>query len=306
VLFASLGGTSGSSSGNQRLGEIAGHLGADHFVIGAVSGARSRVRLLAALYAQGRPDSAIATAVTEGDASSIPRLVDKLASQLLAGSFPERRVRLTGVESATSSSEAALSQYLRGEDALRAGRDDDAVASFQRATQLDTGFALAYYRLAVAAAGIDGEALAAAATDMAARFDSRLSARDASLVDAAVAIRRGDLARAGRLYRDAVARYPDDVEAWLQYGELLFHHRPLRGKSASDARAAYEHILAVDPLNTSALLHLVRIATLEGRAAEVDSLRHRLLTRGSGADVLALGAVRAFAIRADSVGGMVP
>lgn len=304
VLFASLDRSGESLSGNRRLDEIAGRLGADHFVIGAVSGARSRVRLLAALYAVGRPDTAIATAVTEGDASSMSRLVDKLASQLLAGSFPERRVRLSGMEHATSGLEPALKQYLTGEDALRAGRTGEAVSSFQRATQLDTGFALAYFRLAVAAASVDDEALGAAALDMAARFRARLSRHDASLMDAAIAMRSGDLARAERRYREVVDAYPDDVEAWLQYGELVFHHQALRGRSADQARTAFEHVLAVDPGNTSALLHLRRIASQFGRTSEADSLERRLSAHGADRELLDLDAVRAFVVRSDSLAAM--
>jgi len=296
VLFAALEARRLTTPGLTDAGAIAGRLQASRFVMGSVAGARGRVRLLAALYARSDPDSAIATAVTEGEASDLFRLVDDLASQLLAGSLSAPRDRLTRVAAATTSSLPALKSYLAGEDQLRAGRYADAAASFQRATQLDSGFALAYYRLTIAADWLGRDTLERAAADMAARLVGRLGDHDASLVNAAVAMQRGDLVTAERLYREIVVDYPDDMEAWLQYGELLFHQNPLRGRSATEARTAYEHVLALDPDDEESLLHLARIASLEGRTAEVDSLTRRLLRLTSSGELLELRAFRAFAL----------
>ena len=80
---------------------------------------------------------------------------------------------------------------------------------------------------------------------------------------------------AERLCRSLVADYPDDVEAWLQLGEGLAHGNPLRGRSSVEARPAFEEVLARDPDNSEALIHLARIASIQGKQPEADTLLRR-------------------------------
>ena len=74
-------------------------------------------------------------------------------------------------------------------------------------------FALAYYRLSIAAEWAGQDSLARLAADSAAHFDGRLSDHDRLLVDALAARRAGAWAEAERLYRQVVDDHPDDVEA---------------------------------------------------------------------------------------------
>ena len=150
--------------------------------------------------------------------------------------------------------------------------DRAATYPFQAAVQLDTAFSLAYYRQSLAAEWLGRDSLAQRAAEAAARFDRRLSEHDRRLVRALLARRAFDLTQAERLYREVVDNYPDDVEAWLQLGELLFQGNPLRGRSATESRAAFERVLALDPDNEEALVHLARIASIEGRREDLVSL----------------------------------
>src|SRR3954463_16692998 len=71
---------------------------------------------------------------------------------------------------------------------------------------------------------------------------------------------------------------------------------PLRGRSATESRAAFERVLALDPENEEALVHLARIASIEGRRGETDSLVRPLLALSPDTEVLETRAFRAFAL----------
>ena len=277
-------------------GVVAAQFGAGRYVLGSVAGSGSQLRLLASLYQHDRPDSALASAVSEGDAADLFRLVDELTSQLLAASLPEPRHRLMRVAAATTSSLPALKSYLAGEQDLRAGRYVEAADAFQRAVRLDSSFALAYYRLAIAADWLGRDSVARSAGEAAVRRAERLSEHDSLLVNAAVAARHGDIEGAEALYRRIVIDYPDDAEAWLQLGAVLFHRNPLRGRSATESREAYERVLALDPDDGDALMYLARISWLEGNHVAVDSLAKRLVRGTPSTEVLELRAFRAFAL----------
>ncbi|HEX6315391.1 MAG TPA: hypothetical protein VFZ73_11055, partial [Gemmatimonadaceae bacterium] len=275
---------------------LARRLGAGRYVLGSVTASGPRLRLLASLYRQDRPDSAIGSAVVEGDATELFAMVDQLTSQLLAASLPEPRHRLTRVAALTTPSLAALKHYLAGEEELRAGNYIEAADAFQRAVRTDSGFALAYYRLSLAADWLGRDSLARSAAEAALARAERLSGRDSLLVAAALTARRGELTAAERLYRRIVIDYPDDIEAWAQLGDLLFHANPLRGRSVVEARDAFAHVLALDPDDADALLHLARIAYLQREQGEVDTLVRQLVAGATSDEVLELRSFRAFAL----------
>jgi tetratricopeptide (TPR) repeat protein len=238
----------------------------------------------------------VARAAVQGEASDLFALVDQLTTQLLAQGQKSPRDRLAKVAATTTTSVEALKSYLSGEQELRAGRYVTALEAFRGAIALDPAFALAYYRLSIAAEWIGQDSVARLAADSAARLDTRLSEHDRLLVKALGARRAGALLEAERLYRQVVDDHPNDVEAWLQLGQLLFQSNPLRGRSATESRSAFERVLALDPENEEALVHLARIASIEGRRGQMDTLMRRLLALGSTTEVLETRAFRAFAL----------
>jgi hypothetical protein len=100
------------------------------------------------------------------------------------------------------------------------------------------------------------------------------------------------------IYRRVLDRYPNEVEAWLQAGEIAFHHAASRGQTTTTARAAFERVLTLDPDHEAAHVHLARIA---GQAGDLPSLtRHTdyLIARRPGSGVaLEMAALKAFANR---------
>jgi len=267
----------------QSAARVAARLGAGLYVLGDIVQAGPLVRIDAGLYNRGRAEPA-ASATAQGTADQLFVLVDSLAVQLLAGRGSGPGARITRIAAVTTPSLPALKSYLEGENHFRAGRFGPAVEAFRAAVATDTMFALAYYRLSVAAEWalqLDDAAAAAAA---AVRHARRLSEHDRALLDALLVARRGDAQEAERLYRAIVARYPDDVEAWFQIGEGLFHSGMLYGRALEESRGPFERVVGFEPDHATALIHLVRIAAARQDARGVDSLARRVLELNPGGE----------------------
>lgn len=251
-------------------------LGARYFVLGTVAQVAGDVEVDGALYEVGRRGRPLVTATARGDTAALFRVVEDVAGRLLAGLHDDRDTTLARLAAVTTSSLPALKAYLRGERALRAGLDAQAAAAFREAIQLDTAFALALYRLAVTSTwvpvpGTDDPAIWATA---AARHSARLTPLGRDLLDAYRAYKALD-PRSEERYRAITQSHPDNVEAWFMLGEARFHYGPFSGRSPSDARGAFERVLALDPVHSHAVLHLARLAAIEGRADALDSLAAR-------------------------------
>jgi serine/threonine protein kinase/tetratricopeptide (TPR) repeat protein len=277
---------------------LAERLGAGLYVLGDVVEAGGRVRIGASLYDRVQGSSPRARATIEGGRGEVFSLVDGLATQLLAQTSTGPTGRVTRVASVTTASLAAYKAYLDGEAALRAGRADSAVNALQQAIVLDTAFALAYYRLSVAAEWATRASLAEQSAEQAVRHSARLADHDRLLLRALLATRRGAGLEAEGLYRDILATYPDDIEAWIELGEVLFHYGPTLGQPLAQSRPAFERVLYFEPGYVSALVHLARIAALEDRPRAVDSLVGLVLTLSPSSDrALEMRALRAYASR---------
>jgi DNA-binding SARP family transcriptional activator/tetratricopeptide (TPR) repeat protein/TolB-like protein len=287
----------GSSVPNVEQGRrVAERLGAGTYIIGDIVEAGGRVRINATAYREGRPARLVARAGVEGTTSDLFALVDGVARRLLTGLSPGPYEQLTRVAASTTSSLPALKAYLDGERLFRGGAFQPAVRAFQRATTEDTTFALAYYWLSVASWWADDSQSIDSAAARAVQFGGRLSDRDRRLFQAWNAFLKGDAVNAELVYRQVVDLEPENVEAWLQLGEVLFHSGPRRGLPMSAARKAFERVLYFEPEHTSALLHLARIAASAGNTADLDSLARRILRLNpSGEWAVEVKALRSFA-----------
>ncbi len=280
--------------------QIADHFGAGLFVLGDVLAVGGRLRLTASLYDTRRAGRAAATGSAEGPTDQVFELVDSLAAQLVAG-WSGRESRLTAIAAVTTRSLGALKAYLEGESALRAGNFDAAVDGFRRAVAQDSLFALAWYRMSVAAEWLTRSDIARDAAEHAAKLADRLSEHDRLLLQALVATRRGAGAEAERLFQNAVAIYPNDVEAWIQLGEVQFHYGPLLGRPIVQSKATWQRVLALEPDFFAPLVHLVRIAASEHERAGVDSLVRRALALRPASGARDAGSSRSEALELETL-----
>jgi tetratricopeptide (TPR) repeat protein/TolB-like protein len=165
----------------------------------------------------------------------------------------------------------AYQEYLMGTTALNRFAVDTAVVHLRRALALDSGFALAHYKLAVAMhwtvdrSSADAESAHALA---ASRLSGGLPARERALINARLAIASGENERACEGARTLVARDSLDVEAIYTVGECEYHggrqigepidslHGRFRG-NWNRAIASFRRVLALDPTYHPAFGHVV-------------------------------------------------
>jgi tetratricopeptide (TPR) repeat protein len=287
ATFAAVAEAGGTVPDPQHGDRIASRLGAGMFVLGSVVEAGGRLQIEAAVYradpdcarqllpaatpARCRTPEPMVSAVVSGAADSVFGLVDRLAARLLGGLGDPNADRLLRTASLTTTSLPAFKDYLQGEELMRAGQFERAAEEYLAAIALDSTFAVAHYRLALAREWAPLPGIEDAAT-AAARHAERLSSRDRALLEALSHWRAGDATQAARTYRTVLARYPDDIDAWFQLGEIQFHHGPLLGNPLGDSEEAWRRVLSHEPRNLFALTHLARLLVVDGRTAAVDSL----------------------------------
>jgi DNA-binding SARP family transcriptional activator/TolB-like protein len=247
---------------------LAARLGAALFVLGTIVESGGRVQATAHLYDAEGGRRAVARAVAERD-SDLFELTDALARELLAGLHTGTRGELARVAASTTTSLAAFKDYLAGEDALRRGQYDEAMAAFHRALAGDSTFALASYRMAVTAEWRNDRSALEEALQRALRQRDRLPERYRLLAAADSARHAGAAGEAERRYRGVLALHPDEALAWYNLGEVLIHFNPLRGRPMAEAAMAFERALEYDPDNYEARWHLAQLAA---SAADTDAL----------------------------------
>lgn len=273
---------------------IAGNVGAGVFVLGDLVEANGRLRISASAY---RTDdrTLLAEARAEGPPAALFALVDSIASGLLAALGAGSDARLTRLAASTTGSLPALKQFLDGEKLFREGRFLESHDAFRQAAA-DTAFALAHYWLSVSGWWSDQSDIIRPAADLAVRHADRLSPRDRLLLEAWDTLLRGDARESERRYRAVLGVEPENVHASTQLGEVIFHYGPRQGIPMTEARESFERVLAVEPSDVGAMIHLARIAAREQREAEVLRLVDRILAIDSvGEWALEARTLRAFA-----------
>jgi DNA-binding SARP family transcriptional activator len=245
-------------------------LGARLFVVGRIVEVGGRLRVTATLHDRARTEPPLARATADGSASEMFEMVDRVAAQLLAGRFPGTRGALARVAARSTTSLPAAKAYYAGEQHMGSGRLSAALDAFRTAVRLDTGFAVAYYRMSRAAELLGHDEESRVAVAMALRSAGTLDEHHQRVLAAAAARRQGDVAGAERVYARLTIDYPDDADAWYGLGEALFHLNPLRGRPATDARDAFAKVVELDGRHVEALVHLARIDALRGDSAAVD------------------------------------
>jgi TolB-like protein len=265
---------------------VARSLGAAYFVIGSVVQVGTRLHITAAIYEVDRLPRRAATAAEEGDADGILELVDRLALRLLTGLLGQRAVALDESGSSSTTSLAALRAYLAGESALRAGRTQEAISLLETATRADSTFALAHYRLAVAAEWTGDRALARQSMRAALRNEDRLGRVDRIRLQAWSASTEDRPSVAERLYRELLRERPHDADAWYGLGETLFHGNLLRGRPIAEAGEPLTRAVELDAGRPEALFHLVQLALAAGQTERAQSLAALLEAGGIWARML--------------------
>ncbi len=213
-----------------------------------------------------------------GAASRMDVAVDSLTVGLLATLGRTRPIGAVRLSAARSGSLPALKAYLRGEQYFRRAEWDSAQAHFERATSLDTTFALAFHRIFQTrfhkGTGIDSlmwsYALRAGALNRGlAPRESLMVAADSILavvsespvLDADAQHQR---ARVVAILELANRRFPDDAEVWYQLGRARNRIGYLVGVHPEQALEALDRAIALDSAFVPAYVEAISFSTMTG------------------------------------------
>lgn len=255
--------------------EIAEHFGAGLYVIGSVHGVGDQAQLSASLY-DVKKGMLHNFQTKRLEKTRIAQLVDDLAIQLVASQGEVAANQFKNLASATTTSFAALKDYLEGEGYIRAEKYVLACKALQRAVEEDSTFALAYYRLVFAQSFTDEIFVKQRfALKRALRHTEKLSQRDVNLLRARLLYNQHQPITAYRRYRAIANNYPDNAEAWFYLGVLDVHYGSQLGHSMEEARLALNKSLELNPDQPMAVGYLGGTYRLEGRFAEAKSVDAR-------------------------------
>ena len=251
---------------------VAGSTGARYGLMGSLVGTPAGVRLNADIYDLSN-GAEVAQASTEGPADSVLALVGRMSVDLTRALLAETGGDLIAAPrtaSLTTTSLPALRAYLEGEAAFRRSDFAGAVAGYEQAVEIDSVFAMAWYRLGDSYGWLDnaGNEQAREANRRAESLADRLPVRDQILLRAAGALGRGDMSIVGPL-RDAARNYPDDPEVWYALGEVYIHGGRAVGLATwADVSEAFGRAVALDPSFSPYQVHWVESAVIAGDTAK--------------------------------------
>ncbi len=206
----------------------------------------------------------------------IDLLADSAAVHLMQELSRQRTLGAWRLASLGSNSPVALRAFLQGEQHWRRFDLDSARGYFEMAIAADSGFALAYSRLAnalgwdlqTAPEMIPSLLRAGALNHGLARRESLLLVAD-SIMGAVVGL-PADSVR-WRLVRRHVAtlefaarEYPLDPQVWYELGEARFHRGPYVGVLPEQAAEAFERAVELDSSFVPAYRHLIELNLIRG------------------------------------------
>jgi len=255
--------------------EVAHTVGARYALEGSVVSLGPTIRLVANVYdvATGRE---IATGRAEGPSVDVLRLTDELAVSTMRNFLAAVGKRNSGLsmELISTSSLDAMAAFLDGERHYRRGRFSEAVQRYEAAVAADSTFAIAFVRLNDAYGWLEQVAAGRSreATAKAMRYRDRLPPRYQILLDGRDALDRASADQVANL-KQAVAKYPDDPEAWFLLAETYYHAGGATyGTLVDDAWTAFEKAASLDPTFAPYLVHLGEIAVLRGDRERAESI----------------------------------
>ncbi len=255
--------------------EVAAETGARYGLVGALVGNPAGIRLSAELYDLSTGDKVVQVS-EDGSAEEVLELTSALSVALtreLLGATGQGTVQDVRLGALTTTSLPALRTYLEAEATFRAGDFAGAVAGYENAVELDSLFALAWFRLSMAYGWLDdiGSEAGAHAGEQAVALMDRLPGRDRVLVQAAEAARLGDADFYGEI-RDAVRLYPDDPDIWFELGEYIYHTGVEVGVASLDeAMEAFDRAVELDPGFGPYGVHPLELTIAAGNRADAEA-----------------------------------
>jgi DNA-binding winged helix-turn-helix (wHTH) protein/tetratricopeptide (TPR) repeat protein len=195
--------------------------------------AQSGKRVASESITAGKPDDLL---------KQMDFLASRLAARMAAGSPGDDR---RGLSSLMTSNLEAYRYYSLGLTNAETMHTEEAIRFFEKAIALDPGFVMAYARIGYADAVTSVQfAQGRSYLQKAFQMADRLTERDRRHILAWYAIANQDYPEAMRRYRELIAAYPDEAEAYYRLSVLV------HGESRQEEAIELLHqALAIDPEN---------------------------------------------------------
>jgi serine/threonine protein kinase/tetratricopeptide (TPR) repeat protein len=238
---------------SSSLGRIAEFTNADTLVWGQYTKLGEQIRIDATLQDRkhNRTVQVKSEAASQKDLSAA---VDRLAEMIRQNlALPSDLVKELQAQSfkPTSTSVDALRNYNQGLQFLREGNNLEAQKRLEAATKEDPQFAVAYSRLGEAYSALGYDAEAERSSRRGVELSQNLPLAQKYFIEASLARVTKDNQRAVVAYENLATSFPDNFEVQFALGRLYEDTGAL-----DKARASYEKLLARDPKNVDALLHM--------------------------------------------------
>jgi serine/threonine protein kinase/tetratricopeptide (TPR) repeat protein len=165
--------------------------------------------------------------VTGAQGEEVFSIVDKLTVQVKKDlALPGEALEEPDVPVAevTTTSPEAYRYYIEGVDYLNKAYMLEAEESLSKAIAIDSTFAMAYLRLAVAMVG-SGKAEGLLVIDKAVQYADHVTKREQLFIRGLKALWTNDVDRGIDSMRQIVAQYPDDKEAYFWLGAIYYGQR---------------------------------------------------------------------------------
>ena len=256
--------------------KLARKLGAAQVILGEVVGAPGQIALNARVYSTiDGAASDPARVTTRPD--SLLNAVDRLVAELLSRQAGEA----DRLSSLLTSSLPAVQAYLDGNRHYRRGNYEEASKAFGDAVDLDSTFALAAYREAMARAWFNYGPRYSRGLQLARKYSDRLPPREREMLFARIGadtLTAHSYTSTVRAWENVTTKYPDSPEAWYELGDAYFHSGESIGMPDFDERAlvAWSRAIALDSTFAPPWEHQVQILTARNDTTRIHFVYNHL------------------------------
>ena len=214
--------------------------------------------------------------------SSIPSMIDKLAQKTrreLNEKSDEIQLTSENVADVITPNLEAYQQYFLGEQYINQLEHEKAQAAFHKAIELDSTFALAYYRLAYASWwGSENEDVQRAQLDKALQLIDRLPEKYRYLLQAQNKVLEEGLPEGIKVLKEMERIYPKDKEMIYNIGDFSYH------EGLNEQAVDYlEKVFKMDPSHQRTLDHLTMTYMQMGEYEKALEMGRRYLVKDKSA-----------------------
>jgi DNA-binding SARP family transcriptional activator/TolB-like protein len=263
--------------------ELAEREGAKAIVNGSVTSVGSAFTVSVRLVSTAQGELLASLRETARDSSELIAAVDRASKQLRhrIGESLRSLKSLPPLARETTGSLPALRKYTEGRQLHFAGRRWEAVALFEQAVALDTGFAAAYLALAKSYDGLAELGRSMAARSRAIALQDRLPLYDRTFLVGSYAYGAHDYETALDAYTRFLERYPDDIRA-LNNLALIYQDR----RQFAVAESLFTRASAIDSTVANLYFGIHGTQLLQGKFRESRGTLDLIARRFPGNPVL--------------------